>query len=99
MTNKMRLALIVAEIAAIATIRAVYLIRKERDVLPRSSKVKAVRGRPVFGSSWARRFVKSTDRGPSPAEPQDVGKRSIAVGGVEIPVEDPDQPGYDAPSG
>lgn len=91
MSNKLKLAIIAAEVLAIGTLRLIYLIRRERDVIPRGAKVRHVKGRPVFGTPFAKHFSKASDRGPADVGQAAVGPKTIEVHGISIPVEDPDQ--------
>lgn len=85
-----RITLIVVEVLAVAALRAVYLLHKDRAILPRSSKVGKVSGRPVFSASeFVGRFVRrGKDRGPKQPE-------TLQVGPFTIPLADPDAGEYD----
>jgi len=47
MFTKTRIILFIAEIAAVAILRAIFMLRRDR-ALPHGSKVSTIRGRPVF---------------------------------------------------
>lgn len=85
MNNKLKIALFAAEVLAVATLRGVYLMKRERQVMPRGSKVRHASGRPVFSTPS---FVGSFGRGRKKAEPKQPD--SIKVGSIDIPIENPD---------
>lgn len=49
---KKQILFFVAELLAVAVLRAIYMIRRDRK-LPKSSKVRRVKGRPVYSvAGW-----------------------------------------------
>jgi len=62
--NKKMLILFAAEIAAIAAMRAIQMIRRDRAIMPRAAKVKTIRNRPVISRLWKPRQEKIEDWTP-----------------------------------
>lgn len=89
MNSRVKLALIITEVLAVAALRAVIVIRRDQRTMPRASKVGRVRGRPVFTKAP---FVGAFKQ--KSAQKRDNG--SIKVGDIEIPLADPDVDRYDS---
>lgn len=88
MKQRWKVALFLGEVLAVAALRAIYVLRRDR-ILPRGSKVNRVRGRPVYkpstgsGESGEADYSKLSNR--SPQRPTEKPADSPSIAGIYVP--------------
>jgi hypothetical protein len=68
--NKTRIILFLAELAAVALLRAVYIFRRDKT-LPKSGKVSKIKNKPVYRPFWDRPKEKLDIAGWTPPPQKD----------------------------